>query len=194
LPRHQTLGAALDWSYQLLPEDERVVLRGLSVFAGDFSLQAAAAVVDPGSTEIVDSIANLVTKSLVAADPRSGVARYRLLDTTRIYALEKLRISGEFQQISRRHADYYRAIFASAEAESESLAQAEWLAIYARHLDNVRAGLDWAFSSEGNAQIGVGLTVAVVPLWVQLSLFGECRERVERALAVLDSNDAATIH
>jgi hypothetical protein len=108
--------------------------------------------------------------------------------------LEKLRILGEFQQISRRHAEYYRAIFASAEAESESLAQAEWLAIYARHLDNVRAGLDWAFSSEGNAQIGVGLTVAVVPLWVQLSLFGECRERVERALAVLDSNDTATIH
>ena len=88
-------------------------------------------------------------------------------------------------------------MFAHAEAESESRPQAEWLAIYGRHLDNVRAGLDWAFSPEGDPQIGVALTVAVVPLWVQLSLFGECRERVERALARLDSADArdrATTH
>ena len=83
--------------------------------------------------------------------------------------------------------------FAPAEAESESLAQAEWLAIYARHLDNVRAGLDWAFSSDGDPQIGAALTVAVVPLWVQLSMLGECRERVKRALAVLDGDNAATV-
>jgi len=106
--------------------------------------------------------------------------------------LEKLKSSGELQQVARRHAEYYRAFFATAEAESESRPQAEWLAIYGRHLDNVRAGLDWAFSPEGDPQIGVALTIAVVPLWTQLSLFGECRERVERALARLDSADAAT--
>jgi predicted ATPase/DNA-binding winged helix-turn-helix (wHTH) protein len=193
LPRHQTLGAALDWSYQLLPEEERAVLRRLSVFAGDFPLEAAVAVAtDPGSSGIVDRIANLVGKSLVAADPRSEVAQYRLLDTTRLYAFEKLKSSGELQQVARRHAEYYRALFAPAEAESESRPQAEWLATYGRHLANVRAGLDWAFSPEGDPQIGVALTIAVVPLWVQLSLLGECRERVERALARLDGADTAS--
>jgi predicted ATPase/DNA-binding winged helix-turn-helix (wHTH) protein len=193
LPRHQTLGAALDWSYQLLPEEERAVLRRLSVFAGDFLLEAAVAVAaDPGPSEIVDHIANLVGKSLVAADPRGDAARYRLLDTTRLYALEKLKSSGEFRQIARLHAEYYLAVFAPAEAESESRPQAEWLAIYGRHLYNVRAGLDWAFSPDGEPQIGAALTIAVVPLWVHLSLMGECRERVERALAVLEGDETAT--
>jgi predicted ATPase len=164
LPRHQTLGAALDWSYQLLPEEERAALRRLSVFAGNFTLEAAVAVADPGSFEIVDDIANLVGKSLVAADPRGEVAQYRLLDTTRLYALEKLKTSGQLQQVARRHAEYYLAVFANAEAESESRPQAEWLAIYGRHLDNVRVALDWAFSTEGDRHIGVGLTVAVAPL------------------------------
>jgi predicted ATPase len=192
LPRHQTLGAALDWSYQLLPEEERAVLRRLSVFAGDFPLEAAVAVAaDPGPSEIVDQVANLFGKSLIAADPRGEVAQYRLLDTTRLYALEKLKGSGELHQVARRHAEYYCAVFAHAEAESESRPQAEWLAIYGRHLDNVRASLDWAFSPEGHAQIGVALTVAVVPLWVQLSLLGECRERVERALTGLEGDEAA---
>jgi predicted ATPase len=193
LPRHQTLGATLDWSYQLLSDAERMVLRRLAVFAGDFPLEAAVAVAaDIAPSEIVDHIGNLVAKSLVAVDLRSEVPRYRLLDTPRLYGFEKLRSSGELQQVARRHADYFCGLFAHAEAESESRPQAEWLAIYGRHLDNVRAGLDWAFSSDGDPQIGVALTVAVVPIWVQLSLLGECRERVERALAGLVSADAAT--
>jgi predicted ATPase len=193
LPRHQTLGATLDWSYQLLSEAERTVLRRLAVFAGDFPLEAAVAVVtDIASSETVDHIGSLVAKSLVAADLRGKPSRYRLLDTTRLYSREKLKSSGEFQQVARRHAEYYIGVFAHAETESESRPQAEWLAIYGRHLDNVRSGLDWAFSPEGDPQIGVALTVAVVPLWVQLSLLGECRERVERALAGLSSADVAT--
>jgi len=130
LPRHQTLGAALDWSYQLLPEEELAVLRRLSIFAGEFALEAAVAVaVDshPSDSDIVDHIANLVCKSLIAADPHGEVARYRLLDTTRLYAFEKLKRSGEFQQVARRHAEYYLAFFAPADAESETRPQAEWL-------------------------------------------------------------------
>src|SRR5262249_37167504 len=92
----------------------------------------------------------------------------------------------------KRHAEYYRALFANAEAESESRPQSEWLATYGRHLDNVRAGLDWAFSPGGDPRLGVALTVAAVPLWAQLSLLGECRERVERALAALEGDDAVT--
>ena len=157
-------------------------------------MEAAVAVAaDPGPSEVVDHLANLVCKSLIAADPHGEVARYRLLDTTRLYAFEKLKGSGEVQQIARRHAEYYRALFAPADAESETLSQAEWLAIYGRHLDNVRAALDWAFSPEGDPQTGVALTVAAVPLWVQLSLLGECRERAERALAALEGDAAATM-
>jgi predicted ATPase/DNA-binding winged helix-turn-helix (wHTH) protein len=192
LPRHQTLGAALDWSYQLLPQEEREALCRLSVFAGNFTLEAAAAVADPGSFEIVDEIANLVGKSLVSADPRGEVPQYRLLDTTRLYAFEKLKSSGQHQQVARRHAEYYLTAFANAEAESEARSQAEWLAIYGRHLDNVRAALDWAFSPEGDPHIGVGLTIAAVPLWEHLALLSECRERVEQALAVLKGDEAAT--
>jgi len=120
------------------------------------------------------------------------MAQYRLLDTTRLYAFEKPKSSGELQQIAGRHAGYYRTVFASADADSESLPQAEWLAIYERHLDNVRAALEWAYSPEGDLQIAAALTVAVVPLWVHLSLMGECRERVERALAALEGDEAAT--
>jgi predicted ATPase/DNA-binding winged helix-turn-helix (wHTH) protein len=194
LPRHQTLAAALDWSYQLLSEGERIVLRRLAVFAGDFSLDAAAAVVGrPTEPSVVDQIASLVAKSLVAADLGRETAQYRLLDTTRLYAFDKLRSAGELPETARRHADYYRALFVHAEAESESRPQREWLAIYGPHLDNVRAGLDWGFSSDGDPQIGVALTVVAVPLWVQLSLFEECRDRVARALAALEGDEPATV-
>ena len=140
---------------------------------------------------VVDHIANLVAKSLVVFDLRADTAQYHLLDTTRLYAFEKLRSTGELPETARRHANFYLFTFANADAESESRAQSEWLAIYGRHLDNVRTGLDWAFSPGGDQQIGVALTVASVPLWVQLSLFDECRDRVERALASLD-DEAAT--
>jgi predicted ATPase len=143
-------------------------------------------------SRVVDHIANLIAKSLLVADLREETAQYRLLDTTRLYVLDKLRSNGEFAQTARRHAEYYCQLFASADAESESRPQAEWLAIYGRHLDNVRAGLDWAFSADGDWQIGVALSIAVVPLWVQLSLFDECRERVQRALAVLEGDEPAT--
>jgi hypothetical protein len=189
------LRATLDWSYELLSEPERVVLRRLAVFPGSFSLDAVAAIAaspEVAASDAIEGLLGLVAKSLVVAEGEGAVARYRLLDTTRAYALEKLEESGERDQQARRHAAYYRALFANAEAESESWPQAEWLAAYGRHLDNVRAGLDWAFSPEGDIELGVALTTAVVPLWVQLSLLGECRERVERALAVLDSADAAT--
>jgi predicted ATPase/DNA-binding winged helix-turn-helix (wHTH) protein len=193
LPRHQTLGATLDWSYQLLSEAERTVLRRLAVFAGDFPLEAAVAVAaDIAPSEIVDHIGSLVAKSLVAADVRGELPRYRLLDTTRLYSREKLKSTGEFPQVARRHAEYYLAVFAPADAESEARPQPEWVVIYGRHLDNVRAGLDWAFSAEGDPQTGIALTVAVVPLWIQLALLGECRERVERALAGLKDDEAAT--
>jgi predicted ATPase/DNA-binding winged helix-turn-helix (wHTH) protein len=187
LPRHQTLRATLDWSYELLSEPERVILRRLSVFAGAFSLEAVRAVImsaDLAPAEVVDGIANLVAKSLVAVTAGSAVARYRLLDTTRAYGLERLAESGEREQLARRHAEHYRDLFERAEAEWETRPSVAWLAEYATEIDNLRAALDWAFSPHGDASTGRALTAAAIPLWTHLSLIEECRARVERALAV----------
>jgi predicted ATPase len=188
LPRHQTLRATLDWSYELLAQPERVVLRRLAVFAGPFSLEAASAVVASAEvtpSEVVDGLANLVAKSLVAAEVDGTVARYRLLDTTRAYALEKLGEAGERERLARRHAEYYRDRFEQAEAELEARSEAEWPVAYGRRIDNLSAALDWAFSPNGDSTIGVALTAAAVPLWMHLSLLEECRGRVERAFAAL---------
>ena len=190
LPRQQTLHATLDWSHELLAESERVVLRRLAVFAGAFTLEAATAVAASAlfpAPAVVDCLANLVSKSLVSADLTGATTQYRLLETTRAYANEKLIQSAELEQFARRHAEYHRNLFEHAEAESETRAAAEWLAAYRPHLDNLRAALDWAFSPGGDAAVGVALTVATVPLWVHLALIAECRLRVEQALAHLES-------
>jgi len=144
LPRHQTMRATLDWSYDLLPATERAVLRRLAIFAGGFTLDAAAAVATAdglGEPEVVDGVGNLVAKSLVSADLDGTSTRYRLLETTRAYGLAKLAKSGELDQVSRRHAGYYRDLLERAERESEARPPAKWRNRYARHLDNARAAL-----------------------------------------------------
>jgi predicted ATPase len=188
LPRHQTLRATLDWSYDLLTEPERVVLRRLAIFPGGFTLQAASAVAaddEIAASELVDYVANLVAKSLVTADAGGTMVGYRLLETTRAYALEKLVQAGEFDAVARRHARRYLDLFEGADAEAETRPTDEWLADYGPRIDNLRAALDWAFSPGGDASIGVALTAAVVPLWMYLSLLEECNGRVEQALAAV---------
>src|SRR6202163_2083600 len=185
LPRHQTLRATLDWSYELLPEPERLVLRRLAAFVGDFTAGAASLVAAGGEIaawEVVLALATLVTKSLVTVEVGSVTAYYRLHEPTRGYALEKLAESGEFELVARRHANYYRDLFDRAETELETLPAPAWLAGYGRHVGQVRAAVEWAFCPTGAAEVGVALTVAAVPLWVHLSLMEECRGRVERAL------------
>ena len=188
LPRYQTLRATLDWSYELLSEPERVVLRRLSIFAATFALEAATAVAtgpEIARSEVVEALSNLVAKSLVLTESDGRAKRYRLLDTTRAYALEKLAQSGELDAVARRHAEFYRDLFERAETEWETRPTAEWLADYEWRLDNLRAALGWAFSPNGDSTIGVALTAAAVPLWMHLSLMEECRGCVERALATL---------
>jgi predicted ATPase/DNA-binding winged helix-turn-helix (wHTH) protein len=187
-PRHQTLRATLDWSYELLTEPERVVLRRLAIFAGGFTLRSARGVAaDDGVTgsDVVDCVANLVAKSLVTADAAGAGVRYWLLETTRAYSVEKLVEAGEFDAVARRHARRCLDLFEGAEAEAETRPTAEWLADHGPRIDNVRAALDWAFTPVGDASIGVALTAAAIPLWMHLSLMEECRDRVERALAAL---------
>ncbi len=105
--RHQTLRATLDWSHELLSEPERIVMRRLAVFSGDFTLEAAtrtAGVGEVAPADVVKILASLVAKSLVAADVRGPVSRYRLLETMRAYAMDKLMASGELDDIARRLA------------------------------------------------------------------------------------------
>ena len=186
LRRHQTLRATLDWSYDLLPAIERSILSRLAVFVGGFTLEAAGAVAtsaDLDAAEVVDRVTNLASKSLVVVERAGDV--YRLLETTRAYALEKLTERGELDQVARRHAEYYRDLFERAATELEARPTAEWLTVYGWLIYNVRAALDWAFSPRGDPSIGVALTAAAVPLWSQQSLLLECRARAGRALASL---------
>ena len=152
-----------------------------------FSLEAASAVAaspEIPPAQVVQGLSDLVAKSLVVTE-MGHIAHYRLLDTTRAYALEKLAESGESELLARRHAEYYCDLFERAEAESDTRLTAEWLADYGRKIDNLRVALDWAFSPIGDPSIGAALTAAAVPLWMQLSLVGECRRRAEQALAAI---------
>src|SRR5213592_4556285 len=188
LPRQQTLRATLDWSYELLSEPERITLRRLAVFAGGFSLEAATAVVsspDLPASEVSDCVAGLVSRSLVSAHAGELSMQYRLLETTRAYAREKLSASGELATLARRHAEYFGALFEQGNTELGTRPVTEWIAAYGKQIDDVRAALDWAFSSSRDVAAGVALTIAVVPLWTHLSLMEECRRRVEQALGCL---------
>ena len=188
LPRHQTLAATLDWSYDALLENEQAALRRLSVFAGSFTLDAAQAVAADGlivASDIVEVVASLVSKSLLNADVTTAIGHYRLLDTTRAYALQKLTESGEFDQTARRHAKYVQHLLDRASADattSSSMAPAAGLSAESKLVDEARAVIDWAFSSGGDIECGIALTVASVPLWTHLSLNGECCRYVEQAL------------
>ena len=189
LPRQRTLRATLDWSHELLPETERRLLRRLAVFAGGFTVDAAAAVMaDTGldAATVADCIANLVTKSLIALDPAPGVTRWILLETIRAYALEKLVESDESDDTQRRHAAYFRDLFSPQAQGARSSLSDEDLARDVREIDNVRAAIDWSFSPAGDSAIGVDLTAAYAPVWQHLSLMIECRERCERALLGLE--------
>jgi predicted ATPase len=130
----------------LLVETERPVLRRLAVFPASFTLDAARAVVgsaEIGVADVVDLIADMVTKSLLVADVSGPVTRYRLLNTTRAFALEKLAESGELAAAARLHALHYREFLERAAALSATTPTSEWVAAYAPELDNVRAALDW---------------------------------------------------
>ncbi len=187
VPRHRTMRNALDWSYRLLRPDEQLFFRALGIFGGDFTAEAAAATAMDVANPVgaIDRLADLVAKSLVIADVGGVSPRFRLLDTIRAYAFEKLNENSERERVARRHAEYYRDLFERAEDEAMARPIGEWLADYAREIDNLRAALEWAFAPSGDESMGVALTIAAIPLWLQLSIVEEGRSRVEQALASL---------
>ncbi|MBK7331623.1 MAG: winged helix-turn-helix domain-containing protein [Betaproteobacteria bacterium] len=185
LPRQRTLHATLDWSYRLLSPPERAVFRRLGVFAGPFTLAAAGAVATGDERDGIDGIeclSGLCDKSLVVADPDDVVASYRLLETTRVYAQERLAEASETATVTRRHAQHYRRCFDACFDDWSQLSDAAFRARYAPHLDNLRAAIAWSFGSDGDDESAVALVGSSGQLWLSLSLYAEAGAWVQRAL------------
>lgn len=186
LPRHQTLSATLDWSYNLLSETERLVLRRLAVFVGGFSLAAALEVAAEGldSAELTETLAALVDKSLVSSD--SGTpTQYRLLETTRAYAWQKLAEAGEDQGIVRRACDYLLRALEEFGATVWARPSRDSRHFFVSNLGNLRAALDWCFSDQGDSGLGARLTGAAACLFFEAGFLTECAARTEAAITAL---------
>ncbi len=189
VPRQKTLGALIDWSYDLLDADEQALFKRLGIFAGGFSLAAVAAVHagdDLDETGIVDLLSSLTDKSLVVADTSGEQERYRLLESTRAYALEKLDATGEREQLARRHSDYFRAEAEAADKRFGTGSTGAWLTVVELELDNYRATLEWALTNGHDVALGGELAGALEHLWFDGGLLGEGRYWIGLAQAELD--------
>ena len=187
LPRHRTLRAVLDWSYELLPETEQRLLRHLAIFSDGFTVEAAAAVVDDGGTElssIMDGIANLIAKSLVLLD-RDTPSRWYLLETIRAYALEKLEGHVERDRAERRHARYFRDLYSRSVSEISAGVSADERRRRIREIANVRTVLDWCFSAGGDMAIGVDLA-AFYADWLRVDVAASMVDTTRGARQSLD--------
>lgn len=188
LPRQQTMFAMLDWSDRLLPEEDSIVLRRLSIFIGAFTADAASRVVSDHRVppmQVHASLVSLVEKSLITITSGPVGQAYRLLEITRSYAAVKLEESGEHSAIARRHALYV----------SEALATGEGEAAFADHaalFGNLRCALEWSFSNSVE-DIAVPLAALAVPVFRRNGRLGECVQCCERAVAILGPPFSGTI-
>jgi predicted ATPase/class 3 adenylate cyclase len=195
LERHQTLLALIDWSHDLLTDDERVVLRRLSVFAGGWSLDAAQAVCrEEASVDVLDTLARVADKSLVMVDQSadSTEARYRLLETIRQYARDKLLAAGESEQIRDRHLDFYLAFAEEAEPHLRRADQLAWLVRLEVEHDNLRAALAWSLD-RGDAERALRLAGAAAYFWELRGYWSEGYKWLDQALALASRSDGAGV-
>jgi predicted ATPase/class 3 adenylate cyclase len=163
LSRRQTLRGAIDWSYDLLDEPERMLLGRLAVFAGGFDLAAAETVGEGGPVDTLDVavlLDHLVDKSLVVADPSGPSSRFRLLEMIRDYVWDRLAQSGETDDVSRRHAEFFRAFAAEADQGLRGPDELSWTERIERELDNLRAAVSWAIEN-GDVEIALGIVASL---------------------------------
>jgi predicted ATPase/DNA-binding winged helix-turn-helix (wHTH) protein len=187
LRRHQTLRAALDWAHGLLTDEEQTVFRRLGTFVGSFCLASAQRVARDAAIDdwaVLDHLGALVDKSLIVADTGES-PRYRLLETTRAFALEMLRAAGESESALRDHAETVLAIFESSHVEGCSLTMGARIDRYLPDLDNARAALDWAAGPTGDEAIHVALAGAVAWLWLEVGLRTEGLQRTRAAMTLI---------
>jgi predicted ATPase/DNA-binding winged helix-turn-helix (wHTH) protein len=195
--RHRTLKATLDWSYDLLSGLERIVFRRVAPFVSHFTLEGArhvAGELGADTGEIFEAIAGLVEKSLIATRIDETQAQYRLLDTTRAYALGKLEEHGEFDPISLRHAEYVTQQLESQKEMLSALPRAERVAAYSRQLGNVRSALEWSFGSHGSDEVATRLAVASTQLFLELALLIEWQSWAEQAISRLRDQRKSSRH
>jgi predicted ATPase/DNA-binding winged helix-turn-helix (wHTH) protein len=192
-PRQRTLQATLDWSFGLLTELERVALRRLAVFVGHFTLDAALEVVTNAALDrptVLSAIDNLVAKSIVATSPLGAMMRYRLLDTTRVYAREISIDNADANDLSVRHAMYFRRWLEQGRKEWSTSSSGIERASHFAGINNVRVALEWCFSPGGNAKVGISLAAAAVQVFLAMSLLPECHRWSQRAILAFDETTA----
>ncbi len=183
--RHKTLAAIVEWSFLLLPERICGVLRRLAVFAGRFDLTDALAVASSHAADphqSMDDIAELVAKSLLSTEVHGDGISYRLLHTTRAYCIETWQDEEERRATYQRHSSHICSVLERAADEWTALRPRDWAQRYGHVLDDLRVALDWLGEPSGDKSLLIRLTVAGCLLWNHLSLTGECRERVLRAI------------
>jgi non-specific serine/threonine protein kinase len=175
-PRHQTLRAAIDWSYRLLSEEQRRLFNRLSVFAGGWTLQAAVDVgcgADVEADDVVELLTQLVDRGLVQADEMAGAMRYRCFDTLRQYGAEQLALVGEEVQFRERHRAWCLRLAEEGERDIWRAGQLECVARLEREQDNVRASLGWTLASSSDPDHGLRIAAAMVRFW---DVHGDLRE------------------
>ena len=193
VPRHQTLGAMIDWSYEGLGDEEKAVWRRLSVFCSSFTIGAAEAIAADGPVgnfSMVDALYDLLQKSLIVSDSSSGDTRYRLLETLRLYAFSKLQENQEVDQTRRRHAQYWYERSVRSGDDWIEVPKADWLARHGNDIADLRAALDWAFAPGGDSVLGVRIVAASAPVWFKMLLLPELRRYLERAIALAEGVSA----
>jgi predicted ATPase len=167
----------------------------LAIFVAGFTIEEATAIVsdsDNDTSAVLEGIANLVEKSFVALDGSAPDDRWQLFETIRAYAIERLAESGEAEQIRRRHAEFYHALFGEVGAESRVTTDAEVFVKFGRHLANVRAALEWSFSARGDLAVGTALAAASARFFLERSLLTECYRWTSRAITALDCASLGT--
>ncbi|HKU69032.1 MAG TPA: adenylate/guanylate cyclase domain-containing protein [Candidatus Baltobacteraceae bacterium] len=171
LPRQQTMRALIDWSYDLLSNDERALFRKLAIFAGGFTLETAAAVCSDGELDeivVLDLLSSLVDKSLVQAEDAGSATHYRLLESTQQYAREKLREAGEEATVAKAHALAFVALAEQLDETYETTPDRLWYAQAEAELENFRAALAWSFGGQGEVLLGQRAVSALRFAWWQL--------------------------
>ncbi len=183
-PRQQTLRGMIDWSFALLSAPEQELFARLGLFATAFTPEAAAAICGDDAARVVDTLDGLTAKSLVVAvEASDGRLRYRLLETMRAYAADRLRERGEYDRFALRFAEYFAALAKDADGRYGRIANADFLAFVELDLDNFRTALEWALGQHHDTTLGAELAGAMGWIYRQTSLFAEGARWAERALA-----------
>jgi len=188
VPRQQTLRATIDWSYDLLSDDERRLLRRLAVFAGACSLEATEQVCGGNESSegtIIELLSHLIDKSLVAVEDQDGERRYRLLETVRQYARDRLFESGEAAALRDRHLRFFERLALDAEAQLVGPNHLAWSRRLTADHDNLRAALEWGLATPANVDAPLRMVCALWSFWSQRNHFTEGRQWVERALSAV---------